>query len=137
MNANVANYMGRAYDCLRQATLLFNEGEYTGVANRTYYAYFDAVRALLATLNVNTRSHAAVQNLFSLHFVKENLFDKNDIKALAKLFDMRQNSDYEAEPDMDEEDARYAVDVTTEFLLQTEAYLRENGFDYEGSQDLG
>lgn len=128
MNSNVVNYMGRAYDCLRQANLLLIEQEYTGVVNRAYYAYFDAIRALLATLNINTRSHAAVQNLFSLHFVKENLFDRSDTKALAKLFDMRQNSDYEAEPDINEMDAVYAVNVATEFLLQTEAYLRDTGF---------
>ena len=128
MNSNIANYMGRAYDCLRQANLLLDEGEYTGVVNRAYYSYFDAVRAILATLNIATKSHAAVQNLFSLHFVKDGLFDRNDIKALAKLFDMRQNSDYEAEPDISEADAHYAVDITTEFLLQVEVYLRQNGF---------
>lgn len=117
MKNNVANYMGRAYDCLRQAQILLNEGEHTGVCNRAYYAYFDVVRALLATLDIATRSHSAVQNLFSLHFVKEGLFDKQDVKALSKLFDMRQDSDYDAEP------------TVNGFVLQAEAYLRSTGFD--------
>jgi uncharacterized protein (UPF0332 family) len=129
MKNNVANYMSRAYDCLRQAQILLAEEEYTGVCNRAYYAYFDTIRALLATLDIATRSHAAVQNLFSLHFVKEGLFSRQDIKALSKLFEMRQNSDYDAEPIVTADDAQYAVDVVTEFLLQTEAYLRQNGFD--------
>ncbi len=129
MKNNVGNYMSRAYECLRQAQILLHEEEYTGVANRAYYAYFDTVRALLATLDIATRSHSSVQNLFSLHFVKEGLFDKQDVKALSKLFDMRQNSDYDAEPTINADDARYAVDVANEFLMQTEAYLRENGFD--------
>jgi len=121
--------MSRAYDCLRQAQILSNEHEYTGVCNRAYYAYFDTVRALLATLDIATRSHSAVQNLFSLHFVKEGLFDKQDVRALAKLFNMRQESDYDAELTVDADDARYAVDVTNEFLQQAEAYLRQTGFD--------
>lgn len=129
MKSNVGNYMSRAYDCLRQAQILLNEHEYTGVCNRAYYAYFDTIRALLATLDIATRSHSAVQNLFSLHFVKEGLFDKQDVRALSKLFDMRQDSDYDAEPTVDADDARYAVDVTNEFLQQAEAYLRQNGFD--------
>lgn len=83
MKSNVGNYMGRAYDCLRQAQILLKEDEYTGVCNRAYYAYFDVVRALLATLDITTRSHSAVQNLFSLHFVKDGLFDKQDVKALS------------------------------------------------------
>lgn len=124
MKENVSNYMGRASDCLRQAKIMLREQEYTGVCNRAYYAYFDAVRALLATLDITTRSHSAVQNLFSLHFVKQGVFDKEDVKALSKLFNMRQDSDYDAEPTIDAEEASYAVDVTTEFLLQTEAYLR-------------
>lgn len=124
MTQNVRNFMERAYDCLRQAQILLREEEYTGVCNRAYYAYFDAVRALLATQNLATRSHSAVQNLFSLHFVKTGLFDREDAKALSKLFDMRQDSDYDADPVVDKNDAAYAVSVTAEFILQTEAYLR-------------
>lgn len=128
MKENVGHYMSRAYDCLKQARILFNEGEYTGVCSRVYYAYFDTVRALLATLDIATRSHSAAYNLFSQHFVKEGLFDKQDAKALAKLFDLRQSSDYDAEPVIDRDEAHYAIDVTAEFPLQVEAYLRENGF---------
>lgn len=120
--------MSRAYECLHQARILFNEDQYTGVCNRAYYAYFDAVRALLATLDIATRSHSAAHNLFSQYFVKENLFEKQDTKDLAKLFDMRQSSDYDADPTVEVDEANYAIDVTNEFLLQVEAYLRENGF---------
>ncbi len=128
MNSNVENYMSRAYDCLRQARILMNDNEYTGVCNRAYYGYFDSIRALLATLDISTRSHAAVQNLFSLHFVKEGLFTKEDVRALSKLFTMRQESDYDADPSVDVADAQYALMVTAEFLLQVEVYLKQNGF---------
>ena len=128
MKENVGHYMSRAYECLEQAQILFNEEQYTGVCNRAYYAYFDVVRALLATLDIATRSHSAAHNLFSQHFVKENLFDKHDAKDLAKLFDLRQSSDYDADPTIEVDEAEYAVNVTTEFLHQVEAYLRENGF---------
>ena len=111
MRSNAGNYMSRAHDYLRQAQILLNEHEYTGVCNRAYYAYFDTVRALLATLDISARSHSAVQNLFSLHFIKDGLFDKQDVKALSKLFGMRQDSDYDAEPVVDADDARYAVGV--------------------------
>src|SRR5919202_5833275 len=119
MRSNVAPYVSLAYDCLRQAQILLSENEYTGVCNRAYYAYSDAVRALLATLDIATRSHSAVQNLFSLHFVKDDLFDKQDVKALSKLFEMRQDSDYDADPSVNAEDAQYAVNMAYEFILQT------------------
>lgn len=129
MNDNVGHYMSRDYDCRKQAHLLMNGDEYTGVCNRAYYAYFDLVRALLATLDIPTRSHSAAHHLFSHDFVKEGSFDKQDAKALAKLFDMRQDSDYDAEPDVNANDAQYAIDITAEFLLQVEAYLCDNGFN--------
>lgn len=128
MKQLVTSYMARAMDCLKDANaLLINEG-YNGACKRAYYAYFDVVRALLATLDIATRSHSGVQSLFSQYFVLTKVFAPQDAKALSKLFDLRQRSDYDMDVEATKEDAEYAVEVTSEFLLQVEAYLREHGF---------
>lgn len=73
MNETVNAYMAMAEECLREAHLLFNSKFYRGAAGRAYYAYFDAVRALLATKFIATKSHSDARNLFGDNFVKESL----------------------------------------------------------------
>ena len=128
MKEAVLNFMARAVECLRDAHSLLQTEGYNGACNRAYYAYFDAVRALLATRSIQTRSHSGVQSLFSQHFVLTTVFAPQDAKALAKLFDLRQRSDYDMDAEASKEDAEYAIGVTSEFLLQVEAYLREQGY---------
>ena len=128
MNQNVSAYMLLAEQCLKDARSLYENGSYRSAASRAYYAYFDAIRALLASKNVSTKSHSAVRVLFGEHFVKDGPFNRQDAKAFHELFLLRQNSDYEIDEDISENDVFDAIEVVTEFLLQTEAYLRSTGF---------
>ena len=128
MNQNVSAYMLLAEQCLRDARSLCENGSYRSAAGRVYYAYFDAIRALLASKNVSTESHSAVRMLFGEHFVKDGPFSRKDAKAFHELFLLRQNSDYEIDEDISETDVLDAIETVSEFLLQTEAYLRSTGF---------
>ncbi|ADB36090.1 hypothetical protein Slin_0016 [Spirosoma linguale DSM 74] len=66
--------------------------------------------------------------LFGEHFIQSGLFNRSDAKDFHHLFLLRQNSDYEIDEDVSELDAIEAVNIASEFPLQVEAYLRENGF---------
>lgn len=118
------NYMVLAEECIREARLLHQNGLYRGACGRCYYAYFDAVRALLATKGILTKSHSAARGLFSEHFIKNGPFTKTDSTSLNDLFQLRQSGEYDAEEEISEEDASRALEVATEFVLQVEVYLR-------------
>ena len=118
-----------AEQCLKDARSLCEDGSYRSAAGRAYYAYFDAIRALLASKDVSTKSHSAIRMLFGEHFVKDGPFTKQDAKAFHELFLLRQNSDYEIDEDISETDTVDAIHVTAEFLLQTEVYLRSIGYN--------
>lgn len=113
-----------AEQCLKDARSLFEGSSYRSAAGRAYYAYFDAIRALLASKGVSTKSHSAIRMLFGEHFIKNGLFTKQDAKAFHELFLLRQNSDYEVDEDISETYVLDAIETGAEFLLQTEAYLR-------------
>ena len=49
----------RSRDCLREAKLLLDNGEYRGAANRAYYAAFHALRAVLALDDFDSKSTPA------------------------------------------------------------------------------
>ena len=124
----VDNYMLLAEDSLAQAKLLLANEFYRGASSPAYYAYFDAVRALLATKGIVTKSHSAARGLFSSNFVKDGPFVKSDSTLLNDLFELRQAGEYDPDETISESDARKAVEAATEFLLQPEAYLRDHGF---------
>jgi uncharacterized protein (UPF0332 family) len=126
MNA-VYNYMALAEECLNEANVLYQNRLFRGTCGRAYYAYFDAVRALLATKNIVTKSHSAARGLFSEHFIKDGPFSKKDATWLNELFQLRQTGEYEADEDLSEEDASKALEIATEFILQVEAYLHTTG----------
>ena len=124
MSEAVDAYMAMAEECLQEARLLFNSKLYRGAAGRAYYAYFDAVRALLATKSIATKSHSAARNLFGDNFVKEGPFTGQDAKSLHTLFDLRQSSEYDPDEFLEIGEVEKAIETAAEFLLQTEAYLR-------------
>jgi uncharacterized protein (UPF0332 family) len=115
-----------AEQCVQDAQLLYTSKSYRSATNRAYYAYFDAIRALLSSKGVKTKSHAAVRMLFGQHFVKTGLFPKSDGTSFHKIFLLRQNSDYEIDEDISEEDAADAINLAAEFVVQVSAYLREH-----------
>ena len=117
-------YMTRAVECLKEARLLYQNQLYRGACGRAYYAYFDAVRALLSTKGITTKSHSAARGLFSEQFVKTGFFTKRDSTALNELFELRQSGEYDMDDSVSEADALSSIEIAAEFLRQTEAYLR-------------
>ena len=128
MKKNVANYMSMAENCLSDARILLEKGSYRNAVGRAYYAYFDAVRALLASKSIVTKSYSAVRSLFSQHFVKDGPFLANGAKELNSLFVLRQDAEDDPDELFDFDAVNKAVETAAEFLLQVEAYLRDNGF---------
>jgi uncharacterized protein (UPF0332 family) len=65
------------------------------IANRLYYAAYNAVSALLIAYGYTARSHDGVIHLFGLHFVKTGIVDIKDGKLYHHLFSMRLTGDYD------------------------------------------
>lgn len=128
MNRNVAAYMLLAEEFLNDARLLFAAGSYRSAASRAYYSFYDAVRALLSTKSISSKSHQAARVLFSEQFIKDGPFTSQDSKDFHALFNLRQNSDYDPDEFLELAEVEKAIETAAEFLLQTEAYLRDNGF---------
>ena len=80
---------------LKTAVALVEIGDYKSAANRSYYAIFNAMRAELALLSEDYKSHQAVISSFRKHFLKTEVLDKNFSKIITQLFDVRTQSDYD------------------------------------------
>ena len=64
------------------------------IVNRSYYAMFYAVLALLQKISKVPSKHSGVISLFDKEFVKKGVFAKDLSKDFHKAFELRQTVDY-------------------------------------------
>jgi len=87
--------INKAKDLVKQAEVLLKSGGYDGSINRSYYAIFNAILALLALLSLDSQRHSGVISYFDRYFVKTGIFEKLFSHIAHDAFDVRQMSDYE------------------------------------------
>ena len=83
-----------AEECLRAAEALFQADELKGAANRSYYAVFHAMRAVLALGGIDRKHHSAIIAEFRLRYIKTGLFDRSWSDVIQLQSEYRTSSDY-------------------------------------------
>lgn len=92
---DLAQYrLQKAYDHLKSAEILLEAGMYNDSLGRSYYAMFNAARALLALKQLDSKKHSGVVSLFNQHFVKTGIIDRSAGRDLNKARVRRESSDY-------------------------------------------
>ena len=89
----VAEELGLAEEELRAADQLVASGMARIALTRAYFGAFHAVRALLYSEDLAPLSHAGVQHLFNLHFVRTGRFEPASSRLLARLQKYREEAD--------------------------------------------
>lgn len=122
---SLINYrLQRARETLQDAHLLMDQGGSPGsVINRSYYAMFYAVLALLTTLGKGSSKHSGVISLFDQHFVKSGKFPEAMSKAFHKAFDLRQIGDYRELFQVDREQAEEVLHSAEQFIEVVDKFL--------------
>ena len=82
-------------DSLRVAEHCLNEGLYKDSINRSYYAAFYSVKAVLALGTVDFKRHKDVMAYFNKEFVATNIFPRELGRRLGTLKQLREKSDYD------------------------------------------
>ena len=101
--------MGAARSCLR-------DDYYADTVSLAFYVILHAARAVLQFHGVTAESHTGVRRKFGLHIVRTGLVEREWAAALADSADERIVSDYDAETELDEPDARDACERADAFL---------------------
>lgn len=94
----------------------------------TYFAVFNASKALLFACGIDTTSHEDVQRQFALHFVRSGTFPKYTSKHISELMSERHNADYKLYIPLGESDVAEDVKKAVEQFVRFEQVMRENGF---------
>ena len=115
--------LNNSKDLLKTAEALIEMGDYKSAANRSYYAIFNAMRAELALLGEDYKSHKAVVSSFRKHFLKTEILDKGLSKTIAQLLELRTQSDYDDHFIISKEEVITQVENAKIFVNAIESHL--------------
>lgn len=84
-----------AKDCLRDAEILLNSESYKSSANRSYYAVFHAMRAVLVFDEFDSKKHSGIISEFRKRYIKTGVLRTEISKIIDIQFSIRTHSDYD------------------------------------------
>ena len=117
-----------AKEKIRAAELLYEQGSFKDSINRSYYAMFSTMRAILALDGVDFSKHAGVISYFQREYIKTGKFDKKYSKFISIAFQIRSNCDYADFFVVKKEDAQEQLNNAKEFLEVIQSYLTTKGY---------
>lgn len=113
----------RPFDMLAAAKLATTAEDYMTAANRSYYALFSAMRAVLALDFLDFKKHSAVIGKFRELYVKTGVFEQRFSDVVGKAFIIRNNSDYEDFYLVSREDTQQQIEDAAVFIEIVRDYL--------------
>lgn len=125
MKPETQKYLAKAKDCLEDARYLLKVDRWSGTINRSYYAIFDCIQALLFEKGVFAKTHQGSQQKFFDLFVKTGIFSVEMAKQVKKVFEKRQTTDYDPDSDLDKADAEDAFRQAQIFYEQCCRFLEK------------
>lgn len=126
---NLMQYrLDNAKEKIRAAELLYEQGSFKDSINRSYYAMFSTMRAILALDGVDFSKHAGVISYFQREYIKTGKFDKKYSKFISMAFQIRSNCDYADFFVVNKEDAQEQLNNAKGFLEVIQSYLTTNGY---------
>jgi uncharacterized protein (UPF0332 family) len=107
------------------------KGDFYGVtANRTYYACYYCLIALLYTQKVYSKTHQGAKAKFSELFIKTGIFSVEISDSISLLFDYRQEADYDLDAEITKEEAELLISKASEIYSLCNSYLQKFLGDY-------
>lgn len=117
--------LSSADEKLASAKVLLDAGLYKDSVGRSYYAIFSAIRAVLASRQVDFSKHAGVISYFQKEFIKTGIFDKKYSRYLQQAFQIRNSCDYDDFFIVSKPDAEEQYERAVEILEVIAEYIRE------------
>ena len=121
----VSRELEKAQRTFDDAMFCAGEGKWETAANRLYYALFHAMSALLIYDRYHVKSHRGILAMFGEHFIRTEIFAKEDGSLLSDLVIMRDNADYNCFFEADEEKLSPYMEPTRLLIEKIKQYIAE------------
>lgn len=117
--------LANSKDCLLAAKQLYDWGNFKSAANRSYYAIFHAMRAVLAFNEIDMKHHSGIISEFRRLYIKTGIFPTELSKIISELFDTRTESDYDDFFVISKEEVGEQIASAEMFISVIKNYLKE------------
>jgi uncharacterized protein (UPF0332 family) len=125
---NLCKYrISQAHETIKSATLCLDNHFYKDAINRSYYAAFYGVKAVLALEDVDFKKHKDVVAYFNQHYVATGYFQGITGRLLARLQKKRETSDYDDFFIASYEEAYEQVEAAKSILEEIIIFLEKQG----------
>jgi uncharacterized protein (UPF0332 family) len=112
----VAYHLSKADETLAEAVHLAANNYWNGVANRLYYACFNAVKAILLNDGVAAHSHSGLKSIFHKNYIKSQILEEKLGEILNRLMNQRDDADYKVKAKFTEEQIRPNIKEARKFI---------------------
>jgi uncharacterized protein (UPF0332 family) len=119
--------LSRSRQHLKSARDLLRNDDFADSVSRSYYAIFQAARALMALDGLDSRKHSGVVSLFNRHFIKSGKLDKHWAVVLKDARRSREMADYTDLAEFSREDAEEQVADAEAFVGAVETLIGKRG----------
>lgn len=119
--------MNNAEETLDTAKLCIEHKRYKDSINRCYYAAFYAVKAVLASEEVDFKRHKDAVAYFNQRYVAANVFNRDIGKLLGRLKRKRETSDYDDFYIASLEEATEQYEAAKRIVKSIQQFLRDRG----------
>lgn len=119
----INGFMDLAVEDLSTAQILFDTGMYRGSVTHSYYAMFDAAKALLLSHDFVSKKHDTILTQFSKDFVRDDNFSHDIYKYYSDAKKLRNKSSYDFTVNFDKEEAFNCLIHAEEFIAEAKRFL--------------
>lgn len=113
----------KAKQDLETAKINFEHGMLAQSVNRSYYAAFHALRALLAYDVFDSRRHSSILGYFNKNYIATGKIEQEYYRVIASAFDVRTKSDYQDFYIVAKDDASKQLADVEKFIKMIESYI--------------
>lgn len=119
--------LSQAEETIKSAQLCMDNHLFKDAINRSYYAAFYAVKAVLALADTDFKRHKDVVAYFNKEYVAVGAFRREVGRLLARLQKKRETSDYDDFYIASYEEAAEQREAASDILEEIKVYLQEKG----------
>lgn len=117
--------MNTAEETMDAARICMDGKHYKDAVNRSYYATFYAVKAVLALEEKDFKRHKDVVAYFNQHYVATDIFPKEIGRKLARLQQRREKYDYDDFVIVSKEDGEEQILSAQDVINAVKVYLEK------------
>jgi len=116
----------QAREDLEASKFLYSGKFYKSANNRAYYSIFHSIKAVLALEPIDFKRHKDVTAYFNKNYVNTEIFPKRLGHKIAEAVTVREDSDYDDEFIVKQEETEEQIKTAEELLELVEEYIEKN-----------